>query len=188
MGAPKLAFRPFFLSLLAASFVTARGLAFEPIPDATPETFVGGLENLRLINTATAIEVFRVVDADQKRKPKKIIRIDNRECYDPPARVIGPEVQRVIAALTEMTNFGGPLMCYFDPGIILRFASNAHNLDVIICFRCHEMVLYSGDVIVRRPFQGAATKNTFAKDAHRAFAAIARKAFPNDLEIQSLKQ
>ena len=160
---------------------------FLMIPDSTPETFMGGAKNLELVNTAKAIKVFRIVDPDQKLKPKKTINIDNCQCHASPVNVTGPEVQQVIAAMSDMINFGEPLMCIFDPGIILRFESDAHNLDVIICFHCHEMVLYSDGVVVRRPFKWAATKNTFRPDAESAFMAIAKKAFPGDPEIQKLK-
>ena len=180
--------RRFLLCLLAASLLTGRGFAFDPIPDATPEKFMGGAENLELVNAATAIKVFRIVDPEQKPKRKKTVRIDNRECDATPVSVSGPEVQQVIAAMSEMKNFGGGLMCDFDPGMILRFEADAHTLDVIVCFQCHEMILYHDGAVVRRPFKWAETKNTFSGSAFRAFVAIAKKAFPKDAEIQGIKQ
>jgi len=173
--------RRFFSLLSAALFLAVRGLASDnSIPEATPETFVGGALNLQLVKAATSITVFRIIDPDQKHQPKKIVTIDGRQCDASPGAVSGPEVTQFIAALTDMTNFGGAFMCDFDPGVIFRFASGEHTLDLIVCFHCGEMVLYSDGAVVRRPYKWASTKNSFRKDARRAFAAIAKKAFPND--------
>ncbi len=113
--------------------------------------------------------------------------IDGRQCDMSSAVVAGPEVAQVIAALSDMKNFGGMYMCDFDPGVILRFAAGGHTLDLIICFHCGEMILYGDGVKIRRPYKWASTRNSFRKDARRAFTTIARKAFPNDAEIQALK-
>src|SRR5262245_42737690 len=100
------------------------------IPEATPETFVGGTETLRLVKAATSITAFRVVDPQQKHRPQKLVTIDGRQCDASSALVAGPEVTQVINALSDMTNFGGAFMCDFDPGIILRFATKERTLDL----------------------------------------------------------
>lgn len=105
------------------------------------------------------------------------MKIDGYECDAASALVVGPEVTQVIGALSDTTNFGGMFVCDFDPGIILRFADGKHTLDLIICFGCHEMVLYSDGALVRRPYKWASTRNSFRKDAGRAFAVIEKKAF-----------
>ncbi len=169
--------------LAASSFGTDNS-----IPDATPETFVGGPENLRLITGAKSITVFRIIDPERKPKRKKLVTIDEQKCDANPSVVSGQEATRVIEALTDMTNFGGPFVCDFDPGVILRFAEPKHTVDLIVCFGCGEMILYSDGALVRRPYRWASTLNSFHKDARRAFAAIAVKAFPKDAEIQKLKE
>ena len=180
--------RSFLLLLLAASLFIGRAFSFAAIPDGTPESFMGGAENLALVNTAKAIKVFRILKPQQKLKPEEIITISGNQCQAASASVVGPEVQQVIAAMSDMTNFGGALTCIFDPGVILRFETDAHTLDVIICFHCHEMVLYRDGAVVRRPFKYASTTNTFWRDADPAFTTIAKNAFPKDAEIQKLKQ
>ncbi len=158
------------------------------IPEATPQTFFGGPENLQLVKEATSITAFRIVDPQQQHAPRKPMTIDGRQCDASSAVVAGPEVAQVVAALSDMTNFGDMYMCDFDPGVILRFAAGKHTLDLIVCFHCGEMVLYGDGVEIRRPYNWARTRNSFRKDARRAFTAIAKKAFPNDVEIQALRQ
>lgn len=173
--------------LLAASLLIARAFSLEAIPDATPEIFMGGPENLALVNSAKAIKVFRILNPAQKSKPKNVVIIDGQQCTAAAVNVAGQEVQQVIVAMSDMTNFGGALKCDFDPGVIFRFEADGHTLDVIICFHCQEMVLYGDGAVVRRPFKWASTKNAFSKPAHLAFVAMAKKAFPKDAEIQKLK-
>jgi hypothetical protein len=86
-----------------------------------------------------------------------------------------------------MRNFGQGFMCLFDPGIILRFAANKHTLDLVLCFHCHEMILFSDGKAVRRPYKYGSIKNSFFREASRSFKAISKKAFPGDTEIQALK-
>src|SRR5205085_862377 len=102
--------------------------------------------------------------------------------------VSGAENNGVIRALSDMKNFEGPFVCTFDPGVIFGFSDGGHNLDLAICFHCCEMIFYKDGAVVRRPFAWAEVKNIFLKDAYLAFAAVARKAFPQDPEIQELRQ
>lgn len=177
-----------FLIQLSTLWVLARSaVAFDPIPGATPEVFLGGAQNLKVVSAATSIKVFRTVGSGEKPDAGKTISISGRQCHASPASVAATEVQQVIAALSDMGNFGEALMCDFDPGVILRFESEGRHLDIVICFSCSEMILYSDGARVHRPFKWAATKNTFFKDARKAFVAIAKKAFPSDPEIQKLK-
>jgi len=176
----------FLLLLIISSLIEGRRLSFEPIPNATPETFMGGPENLALVNAAKSVRVFRILDPERKAKPGSVITIDKLACNAKSAEVAGPEVPQVVAAMSNMASFGRITMCDFDPAIILRFEANGHTLDVMICFHCHEMILYRDETLVRRPFTWAETKNTFTGDARRVFLAMAKKAFPNDTEIQKL--
>lgn len=177
----------FHILLLAASLLTGHAFAVDSIPGATPEGFLGGAQNLKLVSSAKAIKVFRCVGSGEKPDAGKTITIGGRQCHALPASVNGTEVQEVTTAMSDMGNFGEALMCDFNPGVILRFESGGHHLDFVICFSCGEMVLYSDDAKVRRPFKWAATKNTFFKDARKGFVAVAKKAFPEDAEIQKLK-
>ena len=127
-----------------------------------------------------------ILDPERKAKPGSVITIDKLACNAKSAEVAGPEVPQVVAAMSNMASFGRITMCDFDPAIILRFEANGHTLDVMICFHCHEMILYRDETLVRRPFTWAETKNTFTGDARRVFLAMAKKAFPNDTEIQKL--
>jgi hypothetical protein len=178
--------RKFLVLLTVISLMAGYAFSFEPIPDATPETFLGGPENLALVNAAKTVRVFRVRPPNPNRKADPVVAIDKMTRDATPVEVAGPEVPQVIATMSNMAGFGQMLTCDFDPGIILRFEANGHILDVLICFHCHEMILYRDGELVHRPFKWAETRNTFTGDARRAFLAIAKKAFPNDAEIQKL--
>jgi hypothetical protein len=176
-----------FLALLCGCMTDEKKAAasLQPktsITNSTPEIFLGGGRNLQLVNTATSITVFRIIDSEQK-PGGTTGTIDGFKCNPTPSLVSGPEVTQVIDALSKTTNFGEGLMCIFEPGVILRFSSGRHTLDLIVCFHCREMVLYSDGNVVRRPYMWASIKNTFHKEAFQAFVAIAKKAFPNDTEI-----
>jgi hypothetical protein len=164
--------------------------AFTPLRDATPEKLLGGAENLQLVTTAKTLKVFRIVDPQQRTTRKKTVTLCGYECHATPGIIDGPEAWQIIAALSDATNFGGELMCIFDPGVVLRFASGTRTLDIVICFSCSETVLYRDGTVVNRPYFGefSHSKNTFRKDAKRAFTAAAKKAFPKDKAIQGLRE
>ena len=166
----------------------ACALALVAFPDATPQLFLGGQENFDLVMESKIIKVFRALGAENKTKPGKVITIDGQKCDVTPVIVNGPKVEKVALALSDMGNFGEMFMCIFNPGVILRFEAGKKILDIMICFHCQEMILFKDGVLVRRPLKWASTKNTFSKDARRAFTAIAKAAFPKDSEIQKLKE
>ncbi len=178
------------LGLLVTLLLVSHGLPdeVERIAEATPETFFGSPENLKLVTTAKSIAVFRVFNSLEKPKGKKSVEIDNHYCKPKPTVVTGAEVKSAVTVLSDTNNFGVEFVCDFDPAIILRFADQKHTLDVLICFHCGEMVIYHDGAVVRRPYKWARSKNTILSAvARHAFAALAKKAFPKDPEIQELK-
>jgi len=168
--------------LVASSFASNN-----EIPQATPETFFGNEENLDLVKSARSITVFRIIDSEYHSKRKDLQATHGYKCGAAPVTVDGPEVATAVAALTEMKNFGGQYMCDFDPGVILRITSGKHSLDIIVCFHCGEMTMYGDGEIIRRPYKWAKSYCSLRRPSYEAFAAIAKKAFPKDAEIQALK-
>ena len=177
-----------FLPIAFALFAGLSLAAENPsqIEGATPEKIVGGAENLNILNDATEVTVFRVVP-ENKVERKMRITIDGYNCESPPQVVSGREFRKAVTAFSEVRNFGGMLMCDFDPSVILRFKADSKTLDVVVCFRCHEVCLYRDGELVRRDLKWAESKSTFFGDARVGFTAVAKKAFPHDSEIKLLK-
>lgn len=146
---------------------------FKPLEGVTLEEMLGGEKIKRIITTSSAIEVFRLSESHQQTQPVKFATSNT------PA---------VIAALTEVKNYGGRYLCDFDPGVKFRFATADGTLDIIICFTCGEMRLYLDGSVVKRNIQWVGSQNSFSPVARRAFVSLAKKAFPKDKQIQSLHQ
>jgi len=170
---------PFVFALCLTSSVFAL-----EIKDATPEKFFGGAENLGIVMKAREVMVFRIVE--NETHGKKLVPVDGNQCEAGPKTVAGPEVENVVKQFSNMSNFGVMLMCDFDPAVIFRFETDAGTVDVVVCFGCGEMMLYRNGKMIDREFEFANHKNTFRRDARRAFTALAKKAFPDDPEIKSL--
>ena len=121
--------RKFLILLTVISLMAGYAFSFEPIPDATPETFLGGRENLALVNAAKTVRVFRILSPERARRLGPGITIDKVICQARTVEVAGPEVPQVVAAMSNMASFGQMLTCDFDPGMILRFEANGHTLS-----------------------------------------------------------
>lgn len=76
--------------------------------------------------------------------------------------------------------------CYFAPAATVgfRFREDNELLDAVLCFRCGYMELTSGD---GRLINGKVTQRYFS-NLRPQFVQLAKEAFPNDKEIQVLKE
>lgn len=71
--------------------------------------------------------------------------------------------------------------CYW-PGVAFRMWKDDQSVDVLICFICHN--LYCG-----RPVKIAEENSSFAQSpAESRLIRLAKEAFPDDAEIQALKE
>ncbi len=177
-----------FISAFCFTFFLAFPLLADEahaIEGATPETLLGGAENLKIVTSAKEVVVFRVADDTGKPEDHRTVAMDGLKC-DASNTITGPVLQKVVASFSDVTNFGVEYLCDFDPAIIMRFKTDAGTVDIVVCFGCGEMQVFRDGRIVHRPFQFAASQNSFHKAAHTAFVALARKAFPDDPIIQSL--
>ena len=157
------------------------------IEGATPEKLLGGAENLKILTTAKEVTVFRVASGGKEYQETTEL-IDDFHCEPTPGKVSGEPLQKLVAAFSDMKNFGGEFMCDFDPGILIRFKTDAGILDMVVCFGCGEMIMFRDGKIVRRELKWAETRNSFRRDARVALHALAKKAFPDDPVIQALRE
>jgi hypothetical protein len=178
------------LLLALACLMTAHARAGDWDLDSstTVEVLFGGKENLRLVREATSLTVYRIVDPE-KKPAGKTIKINETTCESTAMVLGGADVARAVIALTRIENYNAISMCDFDPGVIVRFADKekVHTLDLIVCFRCHEMLIIDNGKLVRREDRLARSKIRFGPAIHDILVAIATKAFPKDTEIQKLK-
>jgi hypothetical protein len=82
--------------------------------------------------------------------------------------------------LLNADSYGGMTACMFDPAVALRFYKGAESVQIVICFKCGELI-----------FQDAAGRDlsrrlTFHEGRAQLLAA-ARKAFPKDKTLQALQ-
>jgi hypothetical protein len=80
-------------------------------------------------------------------------------------------------------DFASAKGCLFDPGVIFRVWNGSQYLDLILCFQCNEFKFRLTDESGKELRQGG---EDFDR-SRAALLALAKEAFPNDREIQSLK-
>jgi hypothetical protein len=145
---------------------------FKPIEGVTLEEMLGGDNIKRIITTSPEIEILRLGNSRRQTSSTKF------------ATSRTPDV---IAALTDINNYGERYLCEFDPGVTFRFATDEGTLDIVICFTCGEMRLYLNGSIIKRDIPWVGNQNSFSPAARRTFVALAQTAFPDDPQIQSLQ-
>jgi hypothetical protein len=103
-----------------------------------------------------------------------------------PAKDLDLAVARQLATILQdpaTYNFDSAKGCIFQPGLGIRLWRDQQSFDVIVCFSCSELKIVSLDPTTKqRPY----TTEDF-DNARPALVALAKKAFPTDPEIQSLK-
>jgi hypothetical protein len=81
--------------------------------------------------------------------------------------------------LLNARSYGGMTACMFDPAVALRFHKGAESVQIVICFKCGELI-----------FQDAAGRDLSRRltfhEIRAPLLAAARKAFPKDKALQSL--
>ena len=106
------------------------------------------------------------------------------EKSDPPKPVdlaIARDLAPVL--LAESTySFNSAKGCKFTPGMGVRVWRDAKAVDVIFCFSCNELKLVSPDPVAKGYYRTEDFDN-----ARQKLVAIAKRALPDDAEIQALK-
>jgi hypothetical protein len=149
-----------------------------------------GDQTIAILKGATKVEVFRV-DGRDFADPAKEKEGQDRRIGGYAATATGPEqggqfASRASALLLDAGNFELDLAkgCKFDPGVALRFWKEKESAEIVFCFRCDELKVVAPDPSE----QGV--KNPYADfgPGRAAFVKLAKEAFPDDKEIQGLKE
>lgn len=138
----------------------------------------GGAEGLQVVLAPAKVEAYRVA-------LRKGVDDDAAETIAGATIVSGPvavdeNTARELAEILKSPNTYGwdfAKGCKFDPGVVIRFASQSSAVDVVFCFHCEELQIYrDGKRVGGEDFDAASNR----------LAAIMKRVFPDDEEIQKL--
>ena len=139
-------------------------------------------EGVALLETATHVEVFRI-------KPRPGPGAGGGQIAGYPITAKGKEKGKEFAAelrkvLYEEKSWTGQAKRCFDPGVVFRIHGEKGSLDVIVCFACTNFRLNVND---NKGAPVVKTGGAFGPDI-APLLKLAKKAFPDDAEIQGLKE
>ena len=142
-----------------------------------------------ILSNATRVETFRLDDSREKDEGEPKEGTSGDEIADYPLKsqghTLGPAfAAKLSQALTNPRTFIGPndVTCEINPGVAFRAWRGQECVEVIICFHCQQMLITTKDA-KGLEVHSAYTEITWTR---AKFLALAREAFPNDKEIQSL--
>jgi hypothetical protein len=146
-----------------------------------------GDKTVAILQGATRVEVFRI-DPDESAKGAK--RIGG---YAITAAGKGQDkaFTRKLAdvLLEDGTYFGDQAKC-FEPGVAFRLWKDTESIEVVVCFHCANLRLTAKGAKGEPLDDGGSAKiGGFAGDkgSYGHLAKLAKEAFPEDKDIQALK-
>lgn len=147
-----------------------------------------------LFRSATRIESFRIADADGTSGIRSNRKVDRRlgtvagYTITSNGRELGRDDAQVLAQylLDGRRYVWASPSCFPDPGVAFRLWEGERSVALILCYECNYFDIFSFDekgaeierasAFYANPFEGA-----------DALVELAKKAFPDDREIQRLK-
>ena len=152
----------------------------EPIKGLTPETLLGGAENLKIVTGAKEVTVsLDTKPGGGNTSPPTSIPVSEADA------------RKAVAALSDAANFGvngSTFQIRTNPAVVLHFKADAGTVNIVIDFKSSEMAVFRDGKFVPRTFNKnySIGKNSFLNGATAAFIGIAKKAFPDDPCIKAL--
>lgn len=137
-----------------------------------------------IIRGATKVEVFRTRDREEWGKPRLegVQRICGFPVIAQGADQGPPFAARLAEVLLAEQSYTDRYAKCFWPGVAYRVWKDDDYVDVLICFFCHN--LYCGP-----PNDETMANASFLEmPAESKFVRLAKEAFPDDKEIQELKE
>lgn len=147
-----------------------------------------GDRTLSILNGATRVETFRLDDSRDGDQVKD--GTTGQEIVDYPltfqGQTLGPGfAAKLSRAVQDPRTYVGPndVTCLINPGVAFRAWRGHECVEVIVCYHCQQMIVTMKDV------RGSVVRSVYTEfgSMRAEFLALAKKAFPNDKEIQSLK-
>jgi hypothetical protein len=142
---------------------------------------------LKIVKNATRVEVFRVYSGGAPGTKKMPKFIGDLSISGFPVWAQGKDqghdfASRLADVLSDKDSYSDSFAKCFDPGVAFRAWQGERCVDVVICFQCDN--LYVGP-----PKKDQGENYSFIKTPARArLIVLTKEAFPEDNEVQSLKE
>jgi hypothetical protein len=141
---------------------------------------------ISVLEGASRVEAFRIVDLDWHPRPKDPIG----EIEGLPITSIGQEqgsdfASRMATYLLDAKLYFYNPDCIEDPGVAFRLWTGKESVTLLVCYQCENLQVIVRDKWRRRIHRASA----FFRDVSGGpglMRQLAKEAFPNDREIQSL--
>ncbi len=176
--------RTLLATLLTVLLVGALSRADNPAPEP-PKSAAEHLRapTVALLKGVTRVEVYRINPQLEIRRPVETQIGGYRVTAT--GKEQGEKFATDLAAilLTDATWLNPNAAKCFEPGIAFRLWKDKAKVDVLICFKCHNLQVTSYDA------EGKMLVQAFGNMEESSYAALlklAKAAFPDDKEIQDL--
>jgi hypothetical protein len=176
--------RPTFLALVVSwALLTPAVPGADDRPAKEPSDRVKqalGEKGLAVLKGATAVETFRIKPRPDNSAAETIAgypMIGKGKALTP-----GERDELVGVLSDDKTWFGESARCFL-PGVVFRVWHDKESADVVVCFQCENHQVHVRDANGEEVHK---TGGAFGPDI-TPLMKLAKKAFPDDVEIQNLK-
>ena len=182
--APRSLFRRHLLPAIAVSVIVlvavcCAAFALGQRASENVNTLFGGSDGLQVVLKPEKVEAYRVAPLHNMPKGEDPKTIGGAGMLSGPVTVDEESSRELTEILRNPGTYDWDSAkgCKFDPGVVVRFASKLSTIDVVFCFHCEELQIWrDGARVGGEDFDAASHK----------LAAIMKRIFPEDPEIQSL--
>ena len=139
---------------------------------------------MAILKEATSVETYRIVDTDFQPNPPR--SIGTIEQYPITSKGVARGSDFAIAAAEQLLDgeaYFLSLDCIIDPGVAFRFWKSKESVTLVICYQCDHVEVIVCDSWGSTTHRGGA----FFSKSFGVMVQLAKKAFPDDPEIQGLK-
>jgi hypothetical protein len=139
----------------------------------------GGSDGLQVVLRAERVEAYRVAPLHKMPKDDDPKTIGGAGMLSGPVTVDETSRRELAEILRNPGTYdwNSAKGCKFDPGVVIRFASETTTIDVVFCFHCEELQVWrDGARVGGEDFDAAAAR----------LVTIMKRIFPDDEEIQKL--
>jgi len=153
-------------------------------PSDTVRKFLGE-KAVALLSDATTVEVYRV-SSKRQGEPKDVKYKVEGYALHAPGKPQGKEFARRLNGVLfdeDTYLFDIAKGCKFQPGVAFRIEKDRQSVIVLLCFSCDELrvLTLEGEKIVH-------TAHEDFDPARATLVKLSKEAFPDDKEIQGLKE
>jgi hypothetical protein len=158
--------------------------------DKTPSKEVKerlGDKTVAILRGATRVEVFRIDPDDSAKGAKRIGGYAITTTGKEQDKEFTGKLADVL--LDDGTYFGVQAKC-FEPGVAFRLWKDKESIEVVVCFHCANLRLTAKGAKGESVDDGGSPRlGAFAGDkgSYGRLAQLAKEAFPDDKDIQALK-